>query len=74
MSFDADKGVVVTIYADDNPGPTADNDFNDLIVECTSEDPELRPPGVRATPLDLTIPEQAMGHRSPGAPWARPQR
>src|SRR5215469_4635056 len=69
MSFDPDKGVIVTVYADDDPGVGADNDFNDLVVECTADERELRPPEVSQRPLDLTIPEQAIGRRSPNAPW-----
>ena len=69
MSFEANKGMVITIYADDAPGAGADGDFNDLVVECTCDDPILQPPKVRQPPLDLTIPEQAIGRRSPEAPW-----
>ena len=68
MSWDPVKGVVITIYADDSP-PVGDGDFNDLVVECVCEDEDLRPP--RRRPMDLTIPEQAMGHRWPDAPWNR---
>lgn len=68
MSWDAEKGVIVTIYADDNPA-AGDGDFNDLVVECTSRDPELGAPSVRQPPPDLTMPEQAVGHRPEHAPW-----
>jgi hypothetical protein len=67
MSWDPNKGVVITIYADDHPSGTPDHDFNDLVVQCSSQDRDLAAPGHRD--MDLTIPEQGVGHRSPGAPW-----
>lgn len=71
MSYDANKGAVVTIYADDNPGPQADNDYNDLIVECAPQDPDLQPPQPDQPPIDLTIPEGAVGRHLRHPPWAR---
>lgn len=60
MSWNPDKGVIITLYCDDNPSQ-ADNDFNDLIVECTSGDEELKAPSSPLPRLDLTIPEKYLG-------------
>ena len=68
FSWDPVKGVVVTIYADDAPG-LGDLDFNDLVVECVSDEREIRAPERRS--LDLTIPEQVIGRPWPEAPWLR---
>ena len=51
------KGVVVTISSDDRTA-TPDRDFNDLVVECTSTDPDLLPPRYDGPRLDLSIPEK----------------
>jgi hypothetical protein len=59
-SWHPDKGVVITLYCDDNP-LQADGDFNDLIVECTSTDDEMRPPSSPLPRFDLTIPEKYLG-------------
>ena len=67
MSWDAVNGVVITISADDHPSGAPDHDFNDLVVQCTSVEPALAAP--RQRPIDLTIPEQGVGHRWPHAPW-----
>lgn len=66
MGWDAVKGVTMTIFADDNPA-APDGDFNDLIVECVSTDRELAPPEQR--PLDLTLPEFAVGRTPEKPPW-----
>lgn len=63
MSWHPAKGVVVTISADDRTN-APDADFNDLIVECTSSDPELEPPRFDGPRLDLTIPEKYVGQKS----------
>ena len=68
MGWDAQKGVTMTILADDNPG-AGDGDFNDLVVECVSTDRELAAPKRRR--LDLTIPEFAVGRRPENPPWGR---
>ena len=65
MSWDPAKGVIVTISADDQTD-APDADFNDLIVECTSTDPELAPPPFNGPPQDFTIPEPYIG--KPGSP------
>lgn len=57
MSWDAEFGVVVTIFADDNP-PMGDGDFNDLVILCISQDDELQSPISGFPRLDLSIPEQ----------------
>lgn len=62
MSWDSDKGVIIILYYDDNP-LQADGDFNDLIVECTSSDDQLKPPSSPLPRLDLTIPERYLGNR-----------
>jgi hypothetical protein len=38
-----DKGLVVTIGADDNVPAARDHDYNDLIVRCRNIDPQLNP-------------------------------
>jgi hypothetical protein len=60
MSWDPVKGVMVTMSADDRTD-APDADYNDLIVECTSSDPELAPPRYNGPRLDLTIPREYIG-------------
>jgi hypothetical protein len=62
MSWDAVKGIVITIAADDRTD-APDLDFDDLIVECVSSDRELSVPPLNNPPLDLTIPEQYVKRR-----------
>ena len=57
MSWDPVKGVMLTISADDRTN-APDADFDDLVVECTTTDPELAPPRFRGPRMDLTIPER----------------
>jgi hypothetical protein len=57
MSWHPVKGVVLTISADDRTS-APDADFDDLVVECTTTDPELTPPRLNGPPMDLTIPER----------------
>lgn len=57
MSWDPAKGVIVTISADDRTN-APDGDYDDLIVECASSDPELVPPAFKGPRLDLTIPKR----------------
>ncbi len=57
MSWDSIKGVVLTISADDRTN-TPDADFDDLVVECVTTDPELVPPRFLGPRMDLTIPER----------------
>jgi hypothetical protein len=59
MSWDPVKGVMLTISADDRTN-APDADFNDLVIECTTSDPELVPPRFNGPPMDLTIPERYM--------------
>jgi hypothetical protein len=54
-AWDDAIGMTLTIFADDNPA-AADGDFNDLVVLCLPEDPELQTPHTFPRP-DLTIPE-----------------
>jgi hypothetical protein len=54
-AWDDTIGMTITISADDNP-PHGDRDFNDLVVLCLPEDPELQTPHTFPRP-DLTIPE-----------------
>ena len=74
MDWDNASGLQVRLNVDDNP-PTGDLDFNDLVVLCTAEDPDLTSPLAGARP-DLTIPEGYLrGHRPSGyraAPDDRP--
>lgn len=49
-------GLVVTIFADDNP-PNGDLDFDDLVIRCVPLDVELTSPNAGGQRLDLTIPE-----------------
>ena len=56
MSWDDVDGVVITIYADDNPS-AGDHDFNDLVVRCTTNDDALKSPTQGFPRLDLTIPD-----------------
>lgn len=80
MSWDPIKGVMLTISADDRSS-TPDADFNDLVVVCTTTDPELMPPRFNAPRMDLTIPERYVrekAHRRPmdpgGSERKRPKR
>ena len=73
MSWDPVKGVVVTISADDRTD-TPDRDFNDLVVECTSSDPELLPPRFDMPRLDLSIPEKYVRKKNTKPKQHRPQR
>jgi hypothetical protein len=57
MSWDPIKGVLLTISADDRTN-APDADFDDLVVECITTDPELAPPRFRGPRMDLTIPER----------------
>lgn len=57
MAWDPVKGVFLTISADDRTS-APDADFNDLVVVCTTTDPELTPPRLLGPPMDLTIPER----------------
>lgn len=57
MSWDPVKGVMLTISADDRTN-APDADFDDLVVECTTTDPELAPPRFKGPRMDLTIPER----------------
>jgi hypothetical protein len=56
MRWSADQGITVTLFCDDDP-LSPDGDFNDLVVECTSNDPILMPPDPSRTRLNLAIPE-----------------
>lgn len=55
-AWDDAVGMTLTIFADDNP-PLGDRDFNDLVVLCLPEDPDLQTPHTFPRP-DLTIPEK----------------
>jgi hypothetical protein len=55
-TWDDSLGMTLTIYADDNP-PAGDLDFNDLVVVCEPQDPELISPHAGFTRPDLRIPE-----------------
>lgn len=63
MSWDAVKGVMITISADDRTD-APDADYNDLIVECTSSELELMSPRFNGPRLDLTIPKKYLGKKS----------
>lgn len=56
MSWDPVKGVVLTISSDDRTA-APDRDFDDLVVECTSPEPEMTPPRFNGPRMDLSIPE-----------------
>ena len=60
--WDDTIGVTITIFADDNPA-AADGDFNDLVVLCLPEDPDLQTPHRFPRP-DLTIPESKVNFKS----------
>ncbi len=67
MNWTASDGVQVQIEVDDNP-PHGDLDFNDLVVLCTSKDPQLASPIAGPRP-DLTLPEGFVrGNWRPGGP------
>jgi hypothetical protein len=53
--------MTVTISADDNPR-FGDRDFNDLVVLCLPEDPDLQTPHTFPRP-DLTIPESMVNFK-----------
>jgi hypothetical protein len=55
-AWDDALGMTITIFADDNP-IAADGDFNDLVVLCVPEDPDLGSPHAGFPRPDLTIPE-----------------
>jgi hypothetical protein len=57
-TYDVQKGLIVTLGADDGPPETADRDFNDMIVVLQSEDPSLDPLTPSGNPYDFTIPEE----------------
>ena len=59
-------GMTITIAADDNP-PFGDEDFNDLVVLCLPEDPDLQTPHTFPRP-DLTIPKSKVSFDSYGKP------
>ena len=63
MSWDPVAGVVVTISADDQTD-APDLDYDDLVVVCTTSDPELVPPPLEGPPLDLTVPEHYVSKTS----------
>lgn len=54
-AWDDAVGMTITVFADDNP-PGGDRDFNDFVVLCLPEDPDLVTP-LRFPRPDLTIPE-----------------
>ena len=56
MDWDNASGLQVRLNVDDDP-PNGDLDFNDLVILCTAEDPELVSPLAGPRP-DLTIPEE----------------
>jgi hypothetical protein len=74
MSWDPVKGVMLTISADDRTN-APDADFDDLVVECTTNDPELVPPRYAGPRMDLTIPERYVRQKrdeprpQPGRPY-----
>ena len=47
------EGLVNTLYSDDIDGAGGDEDYNDLIVQFTYQDPEVNPPGVPHYPYLL---------------------
>lgn len=73
MSWHPVKGVVLTISADDRTS-SPDADFDDLVVECTTTDPELIPPKLNGPPLDLTIPERVVRQKPDRPKRPRPPR
>jgi hypothetical protein len=61
-AWDDAVGMTITIFADDNPA-AADGDFNDLVVLCLPEDPDLLTPHTFPRP-DLTSPESKVDFKS----------
>lgn len=45
------EGIIVTLHSDDIIGAGGDEDFNDLIVQFTYQDPEVNPAGVPRHPF-----------------------
>ena len=70
-AWDDAIGMTITISADDNP-PLGDRDFNDLIVLCLPEDPDLQTPHTFPRP-DLTIPKSMVTFDA-SPPYKRPGR
>ena len=55
-TYDVFRGLVVTLGGDDLTGG-GDRDFNDLIVQLTSNDPDLNPAPPSTNPYDFSFPE-----------------
>lgn len=72
MSWHPIKGIVLTISADDRTN-APDADFDDLVVEATTTDPELTPPRLNGPPMDLTIPERVVRQKPERPKPDRPQ-
>jgi hypothetical protein len=62
------KGLIVTLFADDNTPQLADGDFNDLIIECVYLNPVINPPGVGTRPPELTAPPGSYLPKPPRMP------
>lgn len=60
MSFDPVEGIRIAIGCDDGP-PPGDLDFDDLVLECITDDPLLKPKGQNIPPIQ--IPEGRLGRQ-----------
>jgi hypothetical protein len=58
--YDVQEGLIVTLGADDGQEPTADLDFNDMVLVLESEDPALDPIRPSGNPYDFTITENML--------------
>jgi hypothetical protein len=53
-------GLIVSLGADDGPPATADADFNDVVLTCLSDDPDIDPNRPAGNPYDFSIPERSL--------------
>ncbi|MET8030939.1 hypothetical protein [Streptomyces avermitilis] len=63
-AYTIQDGLVITLGADDNVEPVRDLDYNDVVVTCTSLDPNVNPPA-GDPPLDFTITEKQLRRPDP---------
>jgi len=72
VGYTIQQGLVVQVGADDNYEEFRDDDFNDVVLECRSDDPRVNPWHPFANPYDFTLPDDVRergGRMDPDTRW-----
>ena len=57
VGYTVQDGLVILLGADDNYEQFRDHDFDDVVLRCSSDDPQVNPWRPFANPYDLTLPK-----------------